>query len=72
MSSKMKKTKPQAPKMSPEQIIEQLNDVTAGFWWAHDCPDGLSFFLFALSQQAATLAELVLSPSARPDSESKA
>jgi hypothetical protein len=70
MSSKVKKkTKPQAPK-SPEQIIEQLNEVTAGFWWAHDYPDGLSFFLFALSEQAATLAELVLS--ARPDSESKA
>jgi hypothetical protein len=69
MSSKTKKTKPQAPK-SPEQIIEQLNEVTAGFWWAHDYPDGLSFFLFALSEQAATLAELVLS--ARPDSESKA
>ena len=70
MSSKTKKTKPQAPKKSPEQIIEQLNEVTAGFWWAHDYPDGLSFFLFALSEQAATLAELVLST--RPDSESKA
>jgi len=69
MSSKTKKTKPQAPKKSPEQIIEQLNEVTAGFWWAHDYPDGLSFFLFALSEQAATLAELVLS--ARPDSENR-
>jgi hypothetical protein len=72
MSSKTKKTKPQAPQKSPEQIIEQLNEVTAGFWWAHDYPDGLRFFLYELSHATATLAELMLSPSARPDSESKA